>query len=116
MTVLTVMGETEAHFCLVLIMAESIPSGGGGGVGAFVGHLSFCFGKAANAPRSGQMFIEKPTVGLKDRVQIPKIPGQHQNCIFQLQIPYLWEICNILIKLTLCQSLLAARLLQKRSL
>ena len=64
--------------------------GGGGGV-AFVGHLSFFFGKAANAPRSGQMFIEKPTVGLKNRV----IPGQHQNCIFQLQIPYLWEICNI---------------------
>ena len=24
--VLIVMGETEAHFCLVLIMAESIPS------------------------------------------------------------------------------------------
>ena len=71
MTVLTVTGETEAHFCLVLIMAESIPSGGGG---AFVGHLSFCFGKAANAPRSGQMFIEKPTVGLKNRVQIPN-PG-----------------------------------------
>ena len=72
------MGETEAHFCLVLIMAESIPSVSipppRGGGGAFVGHLSFCFGKAANAPRSGQMFIEKPTVGLKNRVQIPN-PG-----------------------------------------
>ena len=71
------MGETEAHFCLVFIMAESIPSvsipppRGGGGGGAFVGHLSFCFGKAANAPQSGWMFIEKPTVGLKNRVQIP---------------------------------------------
>ena len=67
------MGETEAHFCLVLIMAESIPSGGGGGP-HWSGICQFCFGKAANAPRSGQMFIEKPTVGLKNRVQIPN-PG-----------------------------------------
>ena len=48
----------------------------GGGGKAFVGRLSFCFGKAANAPQSGWMFIEKPTVlvGLKNRVQIPD-PG-----------------------------------------
>ena len=84
------MGETEAHFCLVLIMAESIPSvsippppGG-----AFVAHLSFCFGKAANAPWLGQMFIEKPTAGLKNRVQIhdpgttPKLHFPAANTIF----------------------------------
>ena len=38
---------------------------------AFVGNLSFCFGKAANAPRRNlEIGCKCPT------------PGQHQNCIF----------------------------------
>ena len=32
-------------------------------IGALVGHLSFCFGKAANAPQWGQMFIQEPSGG-----------------------------------------------------
>ena len=44
-----------------------------------------------------------PTMGLKMGYKCPT-PGQHQNCISslfsisKLQIPYLWEICNNLIK------------------
>ena len=56
---------------LALFMAQSIPS-----VPilppAFVGHLSFCFGKAANAPWWGfKIGCKCPT------------PGQHQNFISQ---------------------------------
>ena len=46
---------------LALFMAQSIPS-----VPippAFLGHLSFCFGKAANAPRWVRAFIQKPLGG-----------------------------------------------------
>ena len=28
-------------------------------IGVLVGHLSFCFGKVANAPQWGQMFIQE---------------------------------------------------------
>ena len=49
----------------------------------FVGHLSFCFGKATNAPRWGRAFIyQNPTVRIKNRVQMAH-PGQHQNYSFQ---------------------------------
>ena len=63
---------------LMLFMAQSIPS-----VSiplAFVGYLSFCFGKAAN---------KCPTVGLKNTVQYPK-PRTTPKFYFpvnKLQIP-----------------------------
>ena len=41
---------------------------------AFVEHLSFCFGKAANAPQGGagrSYMYENPTVWLKNTVQMP---------------------------------------------
>ena len=54
---------------------------------AFVGHLSFCFGKAANAPRwvgpGVHTFTKTPRwASVKIRCKCPT-PGQHQNCIFQ---------------------------------
>ena len=48
---------------------------------AFVGHLSFRFGKAANATRWGRMFTQKtPRWGLNFRLQIPY--SGTTNCIF----------------------------------
>ena len=38
---------------------------------AFVGHFSFSFGRAANAPRWGGRFKPKPQCGLKKSVQMP---------------------------------------------
>ena len=58
------------------------------------------FGKAANAPRWGRQSYKNPTVGLKNRVQMPH-PGTTPKLYFpvnKLQIPYLWEISNNLIK------------------
>ena len=77
-------------------MAQSIPSV------PFppTGHLSFCFGKAANAPSWGRAFIQKPHDGALNRVQMPH-PGTTPKFHFsvnKLQIPNLWEICNNLIK------------------
>ena len=59
---------------------------------AFVGRLSFCFGKAANFS----------TVGLKNRVQM-RHPGPRTTLklrfpVNKLQIPNLWVIPNNLIK------------------
>ena len=45
---------------MVGLMAQSIPS-----VPIPPGHLSFSFGKAANAPRLGWAFIQKPIQLLK---------------------------------------------------
>ena len=57
---------------------------------AFVGRLSFCFGKAANFS----------TVGLKNRVQMPhpKTTLKLRFPVNKLQIPNLWVIPNNLIK------------------
>ena len=77
-------------------MAQSIPS-----VPFPPGHLSFCFGKAANAPRWGRAFIQKPHCGALNTVQIPH-PGTTLKFHFSvntLQIPNLWEIFNNLIKI-----------------
>ena len=78
-------------------MFQSIPS-----VPILPGHLSFCFGQVKNAPRWGRAFIQKPrpTVGLKNRVQMPQ-PRTTPKLYFpvnKLQIPYLWEIPNNMIK------------------
>ena len=45
---------------------------------------------------------KNPTVGLKNKVQMPYPAGSTPKLHFpvdKLQIPYLWEICNNLIKL-----------------
>ena len=76
-------------------MAQSIPS-----VPIPAGHLSFGFGKAANAPWWGWASIRNPTVGTKNRVQMPH-PGTTPKLYFpvtKLQMPHLWEISNNLIK------------------
>ena len=69
------------------IMFQSIPS-----VPILPGHLSFCFGQVKNAPRWDQAFIQKlrPTVELKNRVQMPQ-PRTTPKLYFpvnKLQIPY----------------------------
>ena len=57
---------------LALFMAQSIPSVPILPPAVFVGHLSFCFGKASNAPQWGfKIGYKCPT------------PGQHQKFIFQ---------------------------------
>ena len=63
---------------------------------AFVRNLSFCFGKGANAPDGAQRSYKKPTVGVKNRVQMPH-PRTTRKLYFpvnKLQIPFLWEISN----------------------
>ena len=45
---------------------------------AFVGHLSFCFGKAANAPQLGRAFIQNPQWVLNIGCKWPT-QGQHQG-------------------------------------
>ena len=76
---------------------------------ALVGHLSFCFGKAANAPRwvgpGVHTFTKTPRWGFsKKTVQMP-YPGTTPKLHFpayKLRRPYLWKIiCNTLIKLAL---------------
>ena len=58
---------------LPLILATPPPpSPRSNSIQAFVGHLSFCFEKAANAPRwpVRSYIYENPTVGLKNTVQM----------------------------------------------
>ena len=69
---------------LALFMAQSIPSVPILPPALFVGHLSFCFGKASNAPQWGFLY---PI--LKNRVQMPH-PGTTPKFHFpvnKLQIP-----------------------------
>ena len=62
--------------------------------------LLICFGKGANAPNGARRSFKNPTVGLKNRVQIPH-PRKTRKLYFpviKLQISFLWEISNNLIK------------------
>ena len=66
----------------------------------FVGPFSFCFFSFCPTVELG-VHTKTPRRGLKIRSKCPT-QVQHQNCIFEqdkLQIPYIWEICNNLIKL-----------------
>ena len=84
-------------------MAQSIPSVPSPPPGHLSGvceELVILFWKRCKCPGWGPAFIQKPTVGLKNRVQIPH-PRKTRKLYFpviKLQIPFLWEISNNLIK------------------
>ena len=63
-------------------MAQSIPSvPNPPSPRAFVRNLSFCFGKGANAPDGARHSYKKPTVGVKNRVEMPH-PQDNTKIIF----------------------------------